>query len=55
MKHVDTKPIRPNPLSQVRAEHIMISTGDYAGTIASQSTTNGLYPSCPASSWPISN
>ena len=25
---------RPNPLSQVRAEHVMISTGDYAGTIA---------------------
>lgn len=25
---------RPDPLSQIRAEHVMISTGDYAGTIA---------------------
>ena len=29
----DTPP-RPDPLSQIRAEHVMISTGDYAGTIA---------------------
>lgn len=36
MEHIDPKtiPVRPDPLSQVRAEHIMISTGDYAGTIA---------------------
>ena len=25
---------RPDPLSQIRAEHIMISTDDYAGTLA---------------------
>ncbi|WP_420346870.1 VOC family protein [Pelagibius sp.] len=25
---------RPNPLAQIRAEHVMISTGDYAGTLA---------------------
>lgn len=25
---------KPDPLSQIRAEHVMISTGDYAGTIA---------------------
>ena len=24
----------PDPLSQMRAEHVMISTGDYAGTLA---------------------
>ncbi len=25
---------RPDPLAQIRAEHVMISTGDYAGTLA---------------------
>lgn len=30
---VSAEPPRPDPLSQTRAEHVMISTDDYAGTI----------------------
>ncbi|MBE9108527.1 VOC family protein [Nodosilinea sp. LEGE 07298] len=31
---ISTDHQRPDPLAQIRAEHVMISTGDYDGTIA---------------------
>ena len=41
----DTPAPRPDPLSQIRAEHVMISTGDYDGT-APDCNAHGVPDAC---------